>query len=102
MASVTQAPDIRKPPTVCSTPDCGAPVTDVAFWTEQARATVPPYWHEEFTAAGHPTSPEGLCSDCGAEWLYDLRDYRDEHRCDGHCSPYDNCLCQLMLPESEY
>jgi hypothetical protein len=88
---------------LCNT-GCGYPVdpNDVARLTEQARAAVPQYWHDEFAAAGAPATPEGRCLECAGEWLVDLENYRDEYRCDGHCSPYDNCMCQLMLPEDEY
>jgi hypothetical protein len=102
MSIVTAKPPERVALAVCSTPDCGYPVENVEFWTERARARIPKYWLDRFVDDGNPASPEGLCTDCGAEWLIELEDYRDEHRCDGSCSPYDNCMCELMLTAEEY
>ena len=87
---------------VCIVPDCGSPVEDVEFWTGRAEAEVPAYWRERSAEAGNPAGPAGLCADHGAEWFSDLESFREANRCDGACSPYSNCMCQLMLPEEGY
>ena len=87
---------------VCRTDGCGYPVTDVEVWADRARDQVPRYWLDRFIAEGTPASPNGLCAECGAGWLGDLERFREDNSCDGYCSPYDHCMCRLMLPEDEW
>ena len=86
---------------ICATPGCRYPVSDVELWTEAAETRIPKYWRERFAEDGNSASPAGLCTECGAEWFFDLEHYRDENTCDGTCTPYDHCV-QCLMDESEY
>ena len=94
----------------CLVTDCSEPGDPqaAAYWAPRL-ATLTRDSVKRFEAEGGHTDLRGMCAWCAADharavWIFvrdeEAREPKDEQPdCGGHCSPYSNCVCQLMLDD---